>query len=394
MLSKTINNLVISISHNLGSDVVATRHIILFIAIFSIACLCGVIFRKFITPILKRIVDKTPFKFDDFLVSDKILRTVSHLFPALIIATFLPICYAEVSKSIYYIIFCRIINIYIIILIAHLICETLTNIANYRQSDYTEGNNHYLAAITQFIKIVICFFTAIIVVAVAIHRNPTTLLAGLGAMATVLLLVFQDTILGLVAGIQLNVNKMLEVGDWVEIRSKGINGYVIQVNLTTIKIRNFDNSISTIPPYKLISETFQNWKGLQQYGGRQARKTVNLDMSTVHFASKSLIDSLSTEDLIPTVGKEHINKQTTNVWLYRKHIESYLQSHPLVENSNWLMVRQLNSTAMGMAIEFYFYIKETDFVKYEEIVAEIYEYCIAVAPKFDLKIYQSATLIN
>lgn len=393
MVSETINSIEEYLSNGFGIGVDVIRHFVLLSIIIIVAYICGFLFKKLFIPILKRIVEKTPFKFDDFLIADNVIKTISHLFPALIAAIFLPICYVgEDSSSVCYIIISRIVNIYIIILIAQLICGVLSNIACYRKSDYSDANNHYIDAIIQFIKVIIYFFTAVIVVAVAINRNPTTLLAGLGAMATILLLVFQDTILGFVAGMQLNINKMLEVGDWVEIRGKGINGYVIEVNLTTIKIKNFDNSISTIPPYKLISETFQNWKGLKQYGGRQARKTLNLDMATIHFANKSQVDALIDEKLIQPMDKETINCRTTNVGLYRKHIEKFLQSHPMVENKSWLMVRQLNSSAFGMAIELYFYVKETDFVKYEEIVAEIYEYCIAVAPKFDLKIYQSTNI--
>lgn len=393
MVSEILSIIEKYLSNGFGINVDVIRHLVLLSFIIIVACICGFLFKKLLIPILKRIVEKTPFKFDDFLIADNVIRTISHLFPALIAAIFLPICYVgEDSSSVCYIIISRILNIYIIILIAHLICGVLSNIACYRKSDYSDANNHYTDAIIQFIKVIIYFFTAVIVVAVAINRNPTTLLAGLGAMATILLLVFQDTILGFVAGMQLNINKMLEVGDWVEIRGKGINGYVVEVNLTTIKIKNFDNSISTIPPYKLISETFQNWKGLRQYGGRQARKTLNLDMVTIHFANKSQVDALIDEKLIQPMDNETINCRTTNVGLYRKHIEKFLQSHPMIENENWLMVRQLNSSAYGMAIELYFYVKELDFVKYEEIVAEIYEYCIAVAPKFDLKIYQSTNI--
>ena len=394
-MREIINQSIDGIALQYNVDEQFVRHYVYVSLIVIFALVCGVVFKKLIVPLIKRIILKTSFKFDDYLFSDSTFKTFSHLIPAFIIVVLLPICYiGKETTSLIYIVFYRAINIYIIILVAHLIGEVLTNIVRFSKSDYSDVNNHYLEAIVQFIKIVIFFFAGVVIVSVAINRNPTTLLAGLGAMATVLLLVFQDTILGLVAGVQLNINKMLQVGDWIEIKSKGINGYVTKVNLTTIKIQNFDNSVSTIPPYKLVSETFQNWKGIEQCGGRQARRTLNVDMNTVGFVSEEGYKLLVENNLIANDKPFDAKQRVTNVTLYRRHIESFLRNHKDVDSNRWLMVRQLESTAYGMALEMYFYVSETDFVKYEEIVAEIYEYCIALAPTFNIKIYQNITDIK
>lgn len=390
-----INQSITSIASQYNVDEQFVRHYIYVSLIVIFALFCGVVFKKLIVPLLKRIIIKTSFKFDDFLFTDRTFNTLSHLIPSFIIVILLPICYiGKETSSLFYIVVYRGLNIYIIGLVAHLIGEVLSNIVRFSKSDYSDANNHYLDAIVQFIKIVIFFFAGIIILSVAINRNPTTLLAGLGAMATIVLLVFQDTILGLVAGVQLNMNKMLQVGDWIEIKSKGINGYVTKVNLTTIKIQNFDNSVSTIPPYKLVSETFHNWKGIDLCGSRQARRTLNVDMDTVRFLSADEIKHLADEKLISSDYKIGSSSKVTNVTLYRKHVEGFLRSNINVDSNRWLMVRQLESTAYGMALEMYFYVNETDFVKYEEIAAEIYEYCIALAPSFGIKIYQSITNIK
>lgn len=367
------------------------RHYVYLALIIIVALIIGLVFKKLVVPLIKRIILKTPFKFDDYLFSDETFNTFSHIIPAFIIFALFPLCFtSSESSSLIYIIINRAINIYITILVAHLITKVLNNVLRYSKSDYSENaNNHYLDAIVQFIKVIIYFFATVVVIAVAIDRNPTTLLAGLGAMATVLILVFQDPILGFVAGLQLNANKMLEVGDWIEIKNRDINGTVIKVNLTTIKIRNFDNSISTIPPYKLVSETFKNWKGIRDYAGRQVRKTLNIDMSTICFVDADMMNSLGNYWVSDNIKKEIVLGKTTNAWLYRKHIENYLSNHLRVKSDDWLMVRQLDSTAFGMALELYFYLSETGFEKYEGLVAEIYEYCIAATSKFNLKIYQS-----
>ncbi|MGM9803443.1 MAG: mechanosensitive ion channel family protein, partial [Muribaculaceae bacterium] len=232
------------------------RHYIYMALIVLFALFCGLVFKRLIVPLLKRIIERTSFKFDDYIFTDKIFSLLSTILPSIVLLALLPICFLQQeTTSLTYVILQRSLTVFIIIQASRIVGQILSNIVHYTKSDYSDINNHYLEAIMQFVKVVFYFFICIVLISVIINRNPTTLLAGLGAMATVMLLVFQDTILGLVAGVQLNTNKMLKVGDWIEVKGKGINGYVIKVNLTTIKIRNFDNSISTIPPHQLVSET-------------------------------------------------------------------------------------------------------------------------------------------
>lgn len=383
----------LAMRYDISSDFV--HHYIYIFLILLVAVLIGVIVRKLIGPLLVSIARRTSLRIDDYLFTDNIIGVISRLIPALFISLIMPLLYfGKDATSLLYVVLYRSINVYIVLLVAKLISLALNNYLNYSKSEHKDRNNHYLDVVMQFCKVVIYFFASIIMLAVILDKNPTTMLAGLGAMATILLLVFQDSILGFVAGVQLNINKMLKVGDWVEIRDCGINGYVIKVSLTTIKIKNFDNSISTIPPYRLIQNSFRNWEGIKKFGGRQARMKVLIDVDSVHFADEDLLKRLKSSNLITDDDAKTTYNRMANVTLYRKFVERFLSENPMVDANQWLMVRQTPTEGFGMPIEMYFYVKEHDFVRFEELSAEIYEYCLASAAEFDLKIYQSITKSN
>jgi miniconductance mechanosensitive channel len=385
-----IQNYIDTVANKFGIESEFVQRIVYLLLILIIALIAGVVFRKILTPLLKRLVQHTSFKIDDYIFKDDIYKILSRLVPAFIISVLLPSCFdSNDTTSILYIVCTRGISTYIVFLIATFIGKLLTFTADYYKS--TQPHNHYLDVVTQFAKLIIYFIAFIVIISVIINKNPATLIAGLGAAATILLLVFQDVILGFVAGIQLNVNRMLKVGDWIEIKDCNINGNVTAVTLTTVKIRNFDNSISTIPPYKLISEPFQNWSGIEKYGGRQARLKIFIDVNSIIFANASLIERLTTNGLLTNEDTKTEYNNITNITLYRKFIENFLRENPSVDTCRWLMVRQIQNTAKGIPLEMYFYIKETNFVKYENTVAEIYEYCIASSKHFELQIFQSLT---
>ena len=368
------------------------HHYIYVLLILLVALALGVVVKYAVGPLFLRIARRTSLRIDDYLFTDGIISVLSRLLPMMFVSLVMPLLYyGKESATLVYVVFYRAVNAYIVVLVAKLITHVLNNYLAYSKTERSDRNNHYLDMVMQFCKIVIYFFTFIIMLSVILDKNPTTMLAGLGAMATIILLVFQDSILGFVAGVQLNINKMLKVGDWVEVRDSNINGYVVKVNLTTIKIRNFDNSISTIPPYKLIQNSFRNWEGIKVYGGRQARMKLMIDVDSVRFADEEMLSRLKSCNLITETDASTPYHRISNVTLYRRFIERFLNDCEVVDKEKWLMVRQTPTEGMGMPIEMYFYIKEWDFVRFEELSAEIYEYCLASATDFDLKIYQSMT---
>ncbi|MGN0230566.1 MAG: mechanosensitive ion channel family protein [Muribaculaceae bacterium] len=368
------------------------HHYIYVLLILLVALALGVAVKYAVGPLFLRIARRTSLRIDDYLFTDSIISVLSRLLPMMFVSLVMPLLYyGKESTTLVYVVFYRAVNAYIVVLVAKLITYVLNNYLVYSKTERSDRNNHYLDMVMQFCKIVIYFFTFIIMLSVILDKNPTTMLAGLGAMATIILLVFQDSILGFVARVQLNINKMLKVGDWVEVRDSNINGYVVKVNLTTIKIRNFDNSISTIPPYKLIQNSFRNWEGIKVYGGRQARMKLMIDVDSVRFADEKMLSRLKSSNLITETDASTPYQRISNVTLYRRFIERFLNDCEVVDKEKWLMVRQTPTEGMGMPIEMYFYIKEWDFVRFEELSSEIYEYCLASATYFDLKIYQSIT---
>ena len=237
------------------------------------------------------------------------------------------------------------------------------------------------------LKIVAICVGLIIIVSILINKNPLIILSGLGASAAVLMLIFKDTIVGLVAGVQLSVNDMLKQGDWIQAPKHGVNGVVEDVSLTTVKVRNWDMTIVTVPPYSLVSESFQNWRGMQNSGGRRVMRSVNIDLNSVRFVT----DEEMTKYMQQEWCKNFVApvKKVVNLHLFRHYIEQYLSTHPDVNKNMLKMVRQLQSSNHGVPIELYFFTDTVEWVKYENIQAEIFDHIIAVAHDFDLRIFQS-----
>lgn len=227
----------------------------------------------------------------------------------------------------------------------------------------------------------------IVIVAIVIDRSPISLIAGLGAAATVMMLLFRDSIVGLVAGIQLNVNDMLKPGDWITVKKLGVDGYVQKVSLTTVKIRNFDNTIATVPPSILVTDSFMNWKEIGTRG-RRVKRVIYIDVSTVRFCSTEELEAYKGLDLV-TRDEIDMGVPIVNLTVYRRFIKSYLKRHSVVNTDDWLMVRQLEHTQNGLPIELYFYFRESDFVRYEELAAVAMEYIIASAAQFKVRLYQA-----
>ena len=222
-------------------------------------------------------------------------------------------------------------------------------------------------------------------VATLLDQDATTILAGLGASAAVLMLIFKDSILGLVAGVQLSANDMLRPGDWITMPKYGANGEVMEVSLTIVKVRNFDKTITTIPPYALVSDSFQNWRGMWDAGGRRIMRSINIDLHSIRFCTDEEKNAFVAAGWL---DKEKAGEQIVNLWVFRMYVTNYLKNHPEVEKSLMTMVRQLQPTPEGLPLEIYCFTNTTVWPEYERIQAAIFDHVIAIVPQFGLRIFQ------
>lgn len=258
----------------------------------------------------------------------------------------------------------------------------------------------------QLIKVIVFSFAGIVVISFFANKNFMDILTGLGAMVTILLIVYKDTILGFVAGISLSANKMLHVGDWISVPNHGADGTVIEIGLNAVKVQNWDKTITTIPPYKLTSESFTNWKGMEESGGRRIKRSINIDIDSIHFLSAEDIERFSHFKLL----KDYINekkyilsefngnevnyfnqRRLTNIGTFKKYLENYLLASGVVHPEMTFMVRQLQSTEKGVPIEVYFFSKEQEWEKYEQIQSDLFDHFFAVTKEFDLRIFQNVS---
>ncbi len=354
-----------------------------------LAWLCGCIFRRLVSPAILKIVARTHAVWDDYVFNRCVLDSLSHVVPGVVFYVLLPIAF-EIGTTAHFPYFHELIlrgtHIYITVTIVRLFCAFLTNVGRltYEEEGYT--GRHYLIGITQFLKLAVIIVGIVAGVSYGFGRSPLSLIAGLGAVATVFAFIFKDTLLGLISGIQLSANKMIKPGDWITMPKYDVNGIVEEVSLVTVKIRNFDNTISTLPPYTLISDSFRNWKGMADGGGRRVKRALYIDINSVRPATADELRQWAEAGL---TGSHFETEEATNLSAFRDYVEQYLRRHPEVNTGRWLMARQLDPTPHGLPIEIYFYFSEREFVRYEHLTARCMEHFIAVLPEFGLRAYQA-----
>ena len=245
-----------------------------------------------------------------------------------------------------------------------------------------------MKGLVQVFQVLLFFVGSIIIISVLINKSPTTLFAGLGASAAILMLVFKDSILGFVSGVQLSANDMLRIGDWIQLSDGSANGIVQEITLNTVKIQNWDNTISTVPPYTLVNTTFKNWRGMQESGGRRVDKCIRLDMDTLKFCTNEMIMQIRKNiPLMNDIGPID-NTMPTNAQLYRLYIERYLRSHPIVNTSLDLIVAQREPTQYGVPIEVYFFLSDKVWQEFERIQSDIFDHLLVMVKEFGLRLYQ------
>jgi len=357
------------------------------IAIASIALVVFVadaVCRRLVLPLVKRLTRATRAAWDDILLSDTLLKDVSRLVPPILIAVLMPLAFSHGHPTLDLLL--KVNLIYLIAIIAKLLCTFLS--ALYDLSSHQDRlKNHPLKGVYQMLKIVVICVALIIVVSILIDKNPSYILTALGASAAVLMLVFKDSIMGLVAGVQLSANDMLRPGDWITMPKYGADGDVMEVTLTTVKVQNWDKTITTIPPYALVSDSFQNWRGMKESGGRRVKRSIYIDMRSISFCSEEQMAEFERRGWLDGIERE--DKFVVNLHVFRNYLEEYLQHHPRVNSGMTIMVRQLQPTAQGLPLELYFFSDGTEWVPYEHLQSEIFEHVFAVMPTFGLRVFQS-----
>ena len=334
------------------------------------------LFRLLLIPFIHRLTAKTKAKWDEALFNRQLLIAFSRLLPPIIWYLFLPMAFATTPTLL--LILQKACLIYLVVTTLRLISTFLSTL--YELSSNHEKLRHRpLKGIYQMVQLIAILVGVIIMISILIDKDATTILAGLGASAAVMMLIFKDSILGLVAGIQLSANDMLRPGDWITMSKYGADGYVIEVSLTTVKVQNFDKTITTLPPYALVSDSYQNWRGMWENGGRRIKRSLFIDMNTIRFCPSAAE---------PASVADQAADAPVNLRLYRQYVLDYLERHPHVKQDMMKMVRQLPSTPQGLPLEVYCFADTTEWVEYERIQDEIFDHLIAVLPRFGLRIYQ------
>lgn len=360
----------------------------IFLCVLALAWLAGFLCRRVFVPIIERIVKKTDFVWDDYLLNHSMMIGFCRIVPPVIIYWCVPWIFQPYKHELapdVQLVFLRGLNVYIIIMVVRLILIFLKNISVVF-NEHETLQKHYVTGLFQFLKLAVVLVSVIIAISVLLDRSPFHFIAGLGAAATVLMFVFKDTILGLVAGIQLSVNGMLRIHDWVTIPKVGADGYVEEISLTTVKIRNFDNTITTVPPYTLVSDSFQNWRGMSESEGRRVKRSFFIDIETVRFCDEKQLEYLENHRFLP---ERNNDEKVINLTLFRRYMKEYLRQSSLVNNGMTLVIRQLQPTPQGIPIEFYFFLKEKNFILFEEQMADLLEFMLAILPEFGLHCFQS-----
>lgn len=405
-MRENFENWVSSTFKNINSDM-AISIIIDIIYLLGIVLICFVayvIIKKIVLNIIKRVISKTENKWDDAIFESKSIHRFLNLIPGIVVyslAYLLTVTQKFVELfAIIYISFMTLAAIFAFLEAINLIYD----------KNYTGSKQRPIKGFVTLIKIVLFVVAIIIVVAKLMGQSPVYILSGLGALSAITMLIFKDSILGMVAGVQMASNDLVRIGDWIEMPKYGADGDVIDISLTVVKVMNFDKTITTIPAYALVSDSFKNWRGMQAAGGRRIKRAINIDISSISFCSEQLLKDLSKIGYL----KEYLNERTTeieeynelhnvdtstpvngrrltNIGTFRRYITEYLKKHPKIHKDMIVMVRQLAPASDGIPIEIYAFTNDIVWENYEGIMADIFDHLLAVAPYFNLRVFQTPT---
>jgi len=391
----------------IGFSEVYAEHTIKALAYFFLAILAYFAYKitvKLLRDIVLPLVSRSKTHFDDLLIKNRFFIRIAFLVPASIIYfsiegdLFIHQGVSEVIKDIATIFF---------YVIAVLIFESLLSTINDYYNRFHIAKDHPIDVIIQVVKIVIYLLGIIGIIGFIFNKNISSILVGFGTLSAVLMLIFRDPILGFVGGLSLIFNKMIAIGDWITMHKYGADGTVLEINLTTVKVQNFDKTIITIPTYSLISDSFQNWRGMSDSGGRRIKRGVYIDMDSVKFCSDEMLEKFKkinvlteyiirkeeeineyniAEDIDPSVMVN--GRRQTNLGVFRAYLKAYLRRRADINSEMTFLVRHLEPTEKGIPIQIYVFTTTTDWAEYEDIQADIFDHIIAVIPEFDLMIFQ------
>lgn len=352
-----------------GDALPVVSHSVMVVVAILLAAAVGLACRKIIVPLLLKLTAKTEVKWDDIIFNEQVLLSASSVIPAIVIWQLLPMTFFDlpVVREV----LARLTAIYITVMTVRTFIAVIDSFKQLGDGKRT-ARQQYLYSFCGVLKIIIIFIAVIVVIAIVVDKDPSTLFAGLGAASAILMLAFQDTIKGLVAGIRLTSNDMLHIGDWITVPSAGANGTVEEISLTMVKVRNFDNTIVTVTPHTLVDGSFQNWLGMQQREGRKQVRRLFFDFR-----------SIRTE---PDAAGQGV--PVANITRYRRHIEEWLAKNPAVLPAKPILVRQAEATQAGCCVEYAFWLRAQDALTYEHDTSDIMEYAIAAANDYGLRIYQ------
>ena len=377
------------------------------LVVVFISWLGGLFARRVIRKMVLKMVVASSTNWDDIAVQQGVFDHLLRLVPALLIQLLIAIPLTGLPEAIGLV---RTgIHIYMLVVMIFVFDSILNStLAIYRQ--YPVAKRFNLMAVVQVLKIIIYIVISILILSMMLDSSPLALLSGMGALTAVLLLVFKDALLGFVAGIQLTANNMVNLGDWIAMPKYGADGVVLEIALTTVKVQNWDKTITTVPTYALISDAFKNWRGMEESGGRRIKRSIAIDMTTVRICDAGMIDRFRrfayVSDYIDSKLKElakwnaeHgveddvlINgRRLTNLGIFRAYVEAYLRHHPMIHQEMTFLVRQLQPTEKGLPIEIYVFSKDQRWVQYEGIQSDVFDHIIAVVYEFDLRVFQQPT---
>jgi len=380
-------------------------HVTMVLLVALVALIANFVVKRIIIRAVTKVISKTDTKYDDYFLQYQVFDRLSHLAPALVIYAATPLAlpgYSELQQFVH-----RLVVAYMIAVGAFSLSSLLNAlVAAYRTLGVSR--NRPIKSYVQVLKIFLFLVTAILIISVLMNRSPWVFLSGLGALTAVLMLVFKDSILGLVASIQITQNDMVRIGDWIEMPKAGADGDVIDINLTTVKIQNWDKTISTVPTYDLIAQSFKNWRGMSESGGRRIKRSLNIDMNTVRFCDKADLERFRRIQVLEPYldarvaeveawnGEHQIDpseivngRRLTNLGTFRAYVVAYLKRHPKIHKDMTFLVRQLAPTEHGVPIEIYVFSNDQVWANYEEIQSDIFDHLLASIPEFGLRVFQN-----
>ena len=405
-LSKILHNYIVSV----GINEEYSKYILTFtwiVITFFAALLSNKLTKDYLLKTLEKLIRKTKTKYDDYLLERKVFNRLAYFIPTLVVYAMLDVIFEIFPNSSLMEPLQKGLSSAIVVIILWSF-SALLGVVNDIYNTFPYAKDRPIRGLIQVVQILASLVTGIVIVSILFDINVSKIMTGLGAVAAVLLLVFKDTILGFVASIQLSANKMVSPGDWITMPSYRTDGTVIDITLNTVKIQNWDKTITTVPTYKMVDDSFINWKGMEQSGGRRIKRSINIDMRTIKFCSASMIERFKKIRLLETYisekeqelsafnqkeGESTANslangRHLTNIGVFRRYLEAYLQEHPMVHDNMTFMVRQLQSTEKGQPIEIYAFSKDQEWANFEGIQSDIFDHILAVIQEFELNVYQ------